>query len=208
MEIEDATLRRAVVLGSALIYWAGVFIQTRRIRRRTGRSANSKPRGIKERLLWVGWFAVIASWMALPIMAGLPADLAPFEILPVLVTRVGLVSGILLVLLGYVGTLWCYSIMGDAWRMGIDRSEKTQLVTQGPYRVTRHPIYGLQVMMLVGVALLLPTVVAFFILGLQYLCASIKARDEEAYLLTVHGEDYRTYSTRTGRLLPRLLPKA
>ena len=134
--------------------------------------------------------------------------MAPFEILPALVNRVGLMSGILLVVLGYAGTLWCYSIMGDAWRMGIDRNEKTRLVTQGPYQVMRHPIYGLQVMMLAGVALLLPTVFAFFILGLHFLCAWIKARDEEAYLLAVHGEEYRAYSTRTGRLLPRLLPKA
>ena len=52
--IEDETLRRAVVLGSALVYWAGVFVQARRIRKRTGRSANSMPRGIKERMLWVG----------------------------------------------------------------------------------------------------------------------------------------------------------
>jgi protein-S-isoprenylcysteine O-methyltransferase Ste14 len=208
MAIEDETLRRAVVLGSALVYWTGVFVQARRIRKRTGRSANSMPRGIKEGLLWVGWFVVIAAWTALPFMARQPAALPPFEFLPALVNRVGLVSGILLVVLGYAGTLWCYSIMGDAWRMGIDRNEKTRLVTQGPYRLTRHPIYGLQVMMLLGVALLLPTAFAFFILGLHYLCAWIKARDEEAYLLTIHGEEYRAYSARTGRLLPRLLPKA
>ena len=207
MELEDATLRRAVVLGSALVYWTGVFVQTRRIRKRTGRSANSMPRGIKEQLLWAGWLAVIVSWVALPFLAKHPADIATFEILPALENRVGLISGILLVVLGYVGTLWCYSIMGDAWRMGIDRNEKTQLVTQGPYRVTRHPIYGLQVTMLAGVALLLPTVFAFIILGLHCLCAWIKARDEEAYLLTVHGEEYRAYCTRTGRLLPRILPR-
>ena len=207
MEIEDSTLRRAIVLGSALVYWAGVFVQTRRIRRRTGRSANSRPRGLKEQLLWLGWFAVIAGWLVLPFLARLPAGLALFELLPGLVGRAWLVPGLLLVALGYAGTLWCYAIMGDAWRMGIDRSEKTRLATRGPYRVVRHPIYGLQVVMLAGVALLLPSPLAFLILGLHYLCAWIKARDEEAYLLTVHGEAYRAYSARTGRLLPRLWPR-
>lgn len=207
MEIEDSTLRRAVVLASAVVYWAGVFVQTRRIRRRTGRSANSRPRGLKEQLLWLGWFAVIATWLALPFLAGLPARPGTLEILPALVSRAWLVPGLLLVALGYAGTLWCYAIMGDAWRMGIDRSEKTRLATRGPYRVVRHPIYGLQVVMLAGVALLLPTPLAFFILGLHYLCAWIKARDEEAYLLNVHGEEYRAYSGHTGRLLPRLRPR-
>jgi protein-S-isoprenylcysteine O-methyltransferase Ste14 len=31
----------------------------------------------------------------------------------------------------------------------------------------------------------------------------IKAKDEEAYLLTVHGETYRDFMARTGRLLPK-----
>lgn len=207
MELEAATLRRAVVLGSALVYWAGVLVQTRRIRKRTGRSANSMPRGLKEQLLWVGWFTVIAAWMAMPFLAKTSAGSPVFEILPALVGRGWLVAGLLLVTLGYVGTLWCYDIMGDTWRMGIDRTEKTRLVTRGPYRVVRHPIYGLQVMMLAGVALLLPTPFALLILVLHYLCAWIKGRDEEAFLLTVHGEEYRAYSARTGRLLPRLLPR-
>ena len=31
--------------------------------------------------------------------------------------------------------------MGRSWRMGIDPAEKTSLVTRGPYRWMRHPIY-------------------------------------------------------------------
>ncbi len=208
MEIEDLTLRRLVVFGSALVYWAGVVVQTRRIRKRTGRSANPLPRGVKEQLLWLGWVGVVAVWFALPFIARPLAGFAPIAIDSSLAGRAGLGLGLACVVLGYAGTLWCYAIMGDTWRMGVDHSETTQLVTQGPYRVVRHPIYGLQLLMLIGVALLLPTWLSFGILPVHYLCAWIKARDEETYLGTVHGDAYRAYVQRTGRLWPRILPRA
>lgn len=206
MAIDDLTLRRAVVFASALIYWTGVFVQIRRVRKRTGRSANSRPRGVKERLLWIGWIMVVVLWIATPLLIGNQSMSGLFPILPVLAHRSVLAVGLVLITAGYLGTLWCYAIMGDTWRMGIDRNERNRLVTRGPYRVVRHPIYALQVLMLAGVALLLPTPLTFFILVVHYLCAWLKAVDEESYLLTVHGEEYRAYLARTGRLVPKILP--
>ena len=116
-------------------------------------------------------------------------------------------AGLALVVLGYAGTLWCYVAMGATWRIGINTKEKTILVSHGPYRWVRHPIYGLQVVMLAGAALLLPTVLSFVILLMHYLCALIKAGDEEKYLTGVHGEAYREYLSRTGGLFPRLMRK-
>ena len=68
MATETLSLNRAVVFGSAVVYWAGVWVQARRIRRRIGRSTNSRPRGPKEKLLWAGWFFVVAAWLALPFL--------------------------------------------------------------------------------------------------------------------------------------------
>ena len=104
---------------------------------------------------------------------------------------------------GYAGTLWCYAAMGNTWRIGINRREKNPLVTQGPYRVVRHPIYLFQIVMLVGVLLLLPTVLSVSILVIHLLCVLAKSSDEESYLLTVHSDEYRDYLARTGRLFPK-----
>jgi protein-S-isoprenylcysteine O-methyltransferase Ste14 len=71
----------------------------------------------------------------------------------------------------------------------------------------RHPIYLFQIVMLAGAALLLPTVLSLLALILHVVCVWIKAADEEAYLLTVHGDIYREYLSRTGRLIPRLVGK-
>jgi len=204
MGTEDLVFRRAVVLGSALVYWAGVLIQARRIRRHIGRSPNVTPRGTKERLLWVGWFFVIVVWLAIPFVASQTSPLPWLRPLPSLLHPALLGSGLLLIVAGYVGTLACYTAMGDTWRIGINREEKNALVTRGPYRFVRHPIYLFQVVILAGVCFLLPALLSFTILGIHLLCVLIKAADEESYLVGIHGEEYGKYLSRTGRLFPKL----
>lgn len=204
MTTEELFCRRAVVSGFALIYWAGVWVQARRIRRHIGRAPNLKPRGAKEQLLWLGWLLVIAAWIGQGFLVKSASDSAWRQLSGELLHPAGLAFGVALTLAGYAGTIWCYVIMGDAWRIGIDRAEKNSLVTRGPYRVVRHPIYLFQVVMLAGAVLLLPTVIAVLALLVHLVCVLIKAVDEEKYLLTVHGETYRAYLARTGRLFPKI----
>ena len=204
MAADELFFRRAIVTGSALVYWAGVWIQARRVRRRIGRSPNLKPRGTKERLLWAGWALVVAVWLGQPFLAGGSEASFAWRLVPALLHPAGFLMGLGLILAGYAGTLWCYAAMGDAWRIGVNRKEKTALVAVGPYRFVRHPLYLFQIVMLVGVLFLLPTVLSLFILGLHFGCVRVKAADEESYLLGMHGEGYRAYQGRTGRLLPKL----
>ena len=78
MIADELFWRRAVVCGFALIYWGGVMVQARRVRRKIGRSPNMKPRGVKESLLWIGWLLVIACWIVQPLLirsASVPAGL-------------------------------------------------------------------------------------------------------------------------------------
>jgi protein-S-isoprenylcysteine O-methyltransferase Ste14 len=204
MPADNVFLNRAVVLGSVLLYWGGVLVQARRVRRRIGKSPNLKPRGTKERLLWAGWMLVIIGWLAEAFLIG-RLDVSGFRIVTGLSNTVGLVIGLSVVALGYAGTLWCYSAMGDLWRIGIDHTKKVALVSIGPYRYIRHPIYSFQMVMLFGAFWLLP---AGFSLGLvlaHLICVRIKAADEEAYLLTTLGDEYHHYLARTGRLFPRVL---
>jgi protein-S-isoprenylcysteine O-methyltransferase Ste14 len=42
--------------------------------------------------------------------------------------------------LGLAGSLLAQLAMGDSWRIGVDESEKTELVTAGPFAVVRNPI--------------------------------------------------------------------
>ena len=192
--------QRIVVSLSGLVYWGGVLVQARRVRKKIGRTPNLKPKGTKERLLWVGWTTVVLCWILQPLWVrgmgswdGVPAAL---------VGPAAWGAGLILIVVGYAATLWCYAAMGAAWRIGIDQKGTSKLVQSGPYRRIRHPIYGFQMTMLIGAALLLPTWVSFAILVIHYVCATIKASDEEKHLTGVFGSEYRDYMKRTGRFLP------
>jgi len=204
MGVDELLLRKAVVAGSGIIYWAGVFVNARRVRRQIGRSPNMVPRGTKERVLWIGWLLVIAVWIGQPFFAGGENAWAGVRLFPALMHVAGLIAGLALVAAGYAGTLWCYAIMGSAWRIGVNQQEKNALVTTGPFARVRHPIYALQVVMLAGALCLLPTVCSLVLLAFHLVCVWLKAADEEAYLIATHGESYRAHLVRTGRLFPRL----
>ena len=205
MTLEELQFRRMVVSASGLLYWGGVLIQARRVRKQIGHSPNLKPRGPKEKALWLGWFLVISVWVGQPFLIAEEASKPGLGLLRALLHPVGLPLGLILLLLGYACTLWCYAAMGDTWRIGINANEKTTLVNRGPYRHVRHPIYLCQIVMLAGAVLLLPTSASIVILALHYVCVLIKAADEENYLSRVHGAAYRDYVGRTGRLFPKFI---
>jgi len=204
MGVDALLVRKAVVAGSGLIYWAGVLIQARRVRKQIGRSPNMTPQGAKERVLWCGWMLVIAVWIGQPFFVGGEKAWVFVRLCPALMQMAGLISGLALVVAGYAGTLWCYAIMGNSWRIGVNQQEKSALVTTGPFARVRHPIYALQVVMLAGALCLLPTACSLALLAFHLVCVWLKAADEEAYLLATHGEGYRAHIARTGRLFPKL----
>ena len=210
MDVDGLLLRKAVVAGSGLVYWAGVLVQARRVQKKIGRSPNMTPRTAKERVLWLGWLLVIAVWIGQPFFIGGENVAAGknawafVRLCPQMLHVAAMITGLVLVVAGYAGTLWCYAIMGSAWRIGVNEQEKNALVTSGPFARVRHPIYALQVLMLAGAVLLLPTICSLVVLASHLLCVWLKAADEEAYLIATHGESYRAHIARTGRLFPRL----
>ncbi|MFZ3137993.1 MAG: isoprenylcysteine carboxylmethyltransferase family protein [Thermodesulfovibrionales bacterium] len=203
MSGNDLLLREIIVVCSALIYWSGVLIHACRIRRNIGKPPNVKPSGLRENILWLGWFVVIAGWTGQPFIIKNHSNAFFFSCINVLHHH-GIIFGALIALLGHAGTLWCYAVLGDSWRIGINRKERTPLIMSGPYKFLRHPIYLFQIIILIGMVFLLPTPFSFMILLIHIACVVMKALDEEAYLNKIHGNEYRTYLSRTGMFLPRM----
>ena len=111
--------------------------------------------------------------------------------------------GLVLALLGILGTLLAQTAMGSSWRIGVDPHESTELVTSGPFSVVRNPIFAAMLPASLGLALMVPSVVA--IVGALALLAAVELQVrvvEEPYLLTAHGDSYRRYAGRVGRFVP------
>jgi protein-S-isoprenylcysteine O-methyltransferase Ste14 len=106
-------------------------------------------------------------------------------------------AGLALAAIGAVGRIWCSFF--------ISGRKDGQLVTEGPYSISRNPLYVFSCIGLVGVGLTTETltypVLFLAIFGLYY--PGITAR-EERRLEELFGEAYRQYRQRVPRFWPRL----
>ena len=99
--------------------------------------------------------------------------------------------GLVLFGLGLAATLYAQLAMGESWRVGVDESERTDLVTGGPFAVVRNPIFAAMIPTSLGLTLMVPNVVAFVGFAALVLALEIQVRlVEEPYLRRVHGQAY------------------
>lgn len=99
--------------------------------------------------------------------------------------------------------VWIFASIGKNISASHDTRLGHVLVTHGPYRWVRHPLYS--VGFLFAVALMVITALwwlAAMILPLFVLL--VRTTKEEAKLIETFGDEYRDYMKRTGRFLPRL----
>lgn len=84
-----------------------------------------------------------------------------------------------------------------------DNDAAVQIVSWGPYRYVRHPFYAAFLMTQAAGFLVAPQLITAIGFGYAVVALSLTARREEARLLASGlGAEYRSYMTRTGRLLP------
>ena len=100
-------------------------------------------------------------------------------------------------------TLWSVRTLGRQWALAARLVEGHQLVTGGPYRHIRNPIYTAMLGMLLatGVAWSRPLAL---VLGALVFCVGtvIRIRAEERLLRTAFGETWHAWARRTPALLP------
>jgi protein-S-isoprenylcysteine O-methyltransferase Ste14 len=127
------------------------------------------------------------------------------EPIDVLDGPVGHALGLALFGLGLAATLYAQLAMGESWRVGVDESERTDLVTHGPFAVVRNPIFAAMVPASLGLTLMVPNVVGLIGFVALVVALEIQVRlVEEPYLRKAHGDDYASYVGRTGRFAPRV----
>ena len=73
----------------------------------------------------------------------------------------------------------------------------------GPFALVRNPIFAAMIPTSLGLALMVPNVVALAGFAALVLALEIQVRMvEEPYLRRVHGQAYASYAARTGRFAP------
>ncbi len=133
---------------------------------------------------WLGWASLpLPAW---PRWTGLGVAVAAFALLE-----------------------WAQRALGRNWSLRVQVLEEHQLVTRGPYRWVRHPMYTAGLLASASVLLLS----ANWLVGGSWLLMhgwqfALRIPLEEALMTEQFGDAYRHYARTTGRLLPRVLGRA
>jgi protein-S-isoprenylcysteine O-methyltransferase Ste14 len=191
-----------VLYGITLILTLGVRIAVQL--RRTGSTGMQGLVHGAGPLEWIAG-ALLVSAGAAAAAAPVLALLGALDPIPALDGTVAHVVGVALAVTGILLTFAAQLAMGDSWRIGVDPEERTELVTDGPFRLVRNPIYSAMIPTIFGLALMVPNVLAVVAIVLVVLALELQVRlVEEPYLLRTHGVAYTDYASRVGRFVPRM----
>ena len=115
-------------------------------------------------------------------------------------------SGCLLALAGVALVRRSRTELGSAWSFVPKADRGTGIVTTGPYRLVRHPIYLGFALLATGQALAFGSWPALMIVLFGIVpTLAWRARAEEKVLSRVFGERYAAYQQRTRMIIPYLL---
>jgi protein-S-isoprenylcysteine O-methyltransferase Ste14 len=113
--------------------------------------------------------------------------------------------GVGMAAVGVVLVWWMFHHLGNNVTPVADPRDDASLVTTGPYRYIRHPLYAFASLCLVGIGVALDNW-AFLIFPFgAFTLMAIRVPREERLLAAKFGDAYHEYQARTGRFLPRLL---
>ena len=114
------------------------------------------------------------------------------------------VLGAILFLAGLGLAIWARIHLGRNWGMPMTQKEEPELVTSGPYRLVRHPIYSGILLGVIGTALATDVYLLFLalVMGAHFIYS---ARAEERMLTASFPADYERYRASTKMLIPFLL---
>jgi protein-S-isoprenylcysteine O-methyltransferase Ste14 len=124
-----------------------------------------------------------------------------FNALPIFQNLVLQIIGVILTLGGIAFAIWARVHLGRNWSGTPSIKQDHELVTSGPYRFVRHPIYTGIGFGLLGSALVVGPawLIAFIIFTIVFI---FRIPVEEKYMMQLFPDQYPAYRRRTKALVP------
>ena len=107
-------------------------------------------------------------------------------------------------ILSVVGIYWLFSSIGSGITPTSATRQEHKLITSGPYRWVRHPLYTVGSSMFIAFGMMADNWFIAALGVLAFIGMAIRTPKEEANLIEKFGDEYREYMKRTGRFFPKL----
>jgi protein-S-isoprenylcysteine O-methyltransferase Ste14 len=113
------------------------------------------------------------------------------------------IAGLAIYVVGFAVMAWALIALQRSYQLGgLAPRPEDHLVTSGPYRMIRHPMYAAVLMIAFGLACLTQSLIALAVFGIYLVLIHLLIPIEEARLLSAYGESYAAYWRGTRRLVP------
>jgi protein-S-isoprenylcysteine O-methyltransferase Ste14 len=115
------------------------------------------------------------------------------------------IGGLVLGIIALLGAAWTLSSIGSNISPTVLTREGQRLVTTGPYRWVRHPLYASGLLLLISIGLIAESVLilSWVAMGTALLLGIVIPREEQE-LIRRFGAEYQQYRSRTGAVTPKL----
>jgi protein-S-isoprenylcysteine O-methyltransferase Ste14 len=125
----------------------------------------------------------------------------PFGSLDLMAMTTALVTAIALLSVNLVVGAASLLGLGNSWRVGIPKGQKTDLVGGGIYRFSRNPYFLSYLIMCVAYTVLLQSVILLVLSLIAFALVHAMVLKEERHLTALHGDVYRQYQARVPRYI-------
>lgn len=89
--------------------------------------------------------------------------------------------------------------MGTSWRVGTAEGKVGNLVDDGPFEISRNPVFVGQIVLFIGLFAVFPDVIQLGLTIAIILAAHLQVKIEERVLISSLGEPYQAYMARVNR---------
>ena len=178
-----------IIIGAGwIVFWAYWLVMA--VTAKAGRSRWTQSAGVR-----VGIILVILLLIRLRVLKGHGAATGNPWLLGI---------GLAIFVLGLALAVWARVYIGRNWGMPMSQKADPELVTTGPYRKIRHPIYSGIILAMVGtaIAVSLYWLIAVAILGAYFLFSAVV---EERTMAKLFPAAYPPYKRATKMLIPYVL---
>ena len=115
------------------------------------------------------------------------------------------IIGLVFAAAGVALACWSRYLLGRNWSLAVQKKQDHELITAGPYKFVRHPIYTGLLLLFTGNAIIVGDYRAIIAVAIVFGSFWYKLRKEEKWMNEAFGAAYVQYSKRTKALIPGVL---